>query len=54
MYKVQYFSAGSSWNTSHVLHNESSAIEAAIRLAATGRYRGVRVITRSGSVVFCA
>lgn len=52
MYKVQWLSGYCIWHTSHSCNIEASAISAALRLAASGRYRGVRVVTREGAVVF--
>jgi hypothetical protein len=52
MYKVQYLSQGAVWHTSHSTNSETAATQAALRLADSGRYRAVRVITRDGAVLF--
>jgi len=52
MFKVQWLSESLTWHTSHAVNNERSALQAALRLAATGRYRAVRVMTASGAVAF--
>ncbi len=52
MYKVQWLSDNTIWHTSQCTNSERGALEAALRLANSGRYRAVRVITISGSVVF--
>lgn len=54
MYKVQYLSQGSVWHTNHATNTEQSALQAALRLSESGRYRAVRVITRDGSVIYSA
>jgi hypothetical protein len=36
------------------MNNEPAAMQGAFRLAETGRYRAVRVVSSTGSVVFSA
>ena len=52
MFRIQWLSASFTWHTDHSCNNERAAIEAAVRLASSGRYRAVRVVTREGGVVF--
>jgi hypothetical protein len=52
MFKIQWLSENCIWHTSHCVNNEQGAMQAALRLASSGRYRAVRVITRDGAVVF--
>lgn len=52
MYKIQWLSDNMVWHTSNATNSEQSAMQAALRLAGTGRYRAVRVITRDGAVVY--
>ncbi len=52
MYKIQWLSDNIVWHTSHSTNSEQGAMQAALRLANSGRYRAVRVITQDGSVVF--
>lgn len=52
MYKVQFLSDSLTWHTSYAFGNERSAIASAMRLANSGRYRAVRVITTGGHVIF--
>jgi hypothetical protein len=54
MYSIQWLSENFIWHTSHSVNNEPAAMQSALRLARSGRYRGVRVIARTGSVVFTA
>ena len=54
MFKIQWLSDNCIWHTSHSVNNEPAAMQAALRLAQTGRYRAVRVVTRDGAVVFSA
>ncbi len=54
MYKIQWLSGNTIWHTSHSVNNEPAAMQAALRLAGTGRYRAVRVVTKDGAVVFSA
>jgi hypothetical protein len=54
MFQIQWFSENCIWHTSHSVNNESAAMQAALRLAQTGRYRAVRVVTRDGAVMFSA
>jgi hypothetical protein len=54
MFKVQWLSHSLTWHTDHACNNERSAIAAALRLSSSGRYVGVRVVTRDGAVVFSA
>jgi len=54
MYKVQWLSDNIVWHTRQSTHIERSAIEAALRLAHSGRYKAVRVITSDGAVMFSA
>jgi hypothetical protein len=54
MFKIQWLSENCIWHTSHSVNNEPAAMQAALRLAQTGRYRAVRVVTRDGSVMFSA
>ncbi len=54
MYIVQWLSDSITWHTSHSVSNERGAISAALRLSQSGRYRAVRVVTRTGAVVFSA
>jgi hypothetical protein len=54
MFNVQWLSENYIWHTSHSVNNEPAATQAALRLAQTGRYRAVRVVTRDGAVVFSA
>ncbi len=53
MFRIQWLSGNFIWHTHHSCNNEPSAISAALRLASSGRYRSVRVVTREGTVVFC-
>lgn len=52
MYKVQYLTQGAVWHTSQSTNSEVAATQAALRMAESGRYRAVRVITRDGAVLF--
>jgi len=52
MFRIQWLSDSLSWHTDHSCNNERAAIEAAVRLAGSGRYRTVRVVTRNGVMVF--
>jgi ribonuclease HI len=52
MYRIQWLSESITWHTSHSVNSERSAIQAALRLAASGRYRAVRVISDSGAVLY--
>jgi hypothetical protein len=54
MFKIQWLSANYIWHTSHSVNNEPAAVQAALRLAQSGRYQGVRVVTQHGAVVFSA
>jgi hypothetical protein len=54
MFKIQWLSENCIWHTSHSVNNEQAAMHAALRLANSGRYRAVRVVTRDGAVVFSA
>ncbi len=54
MYKIQWLSENCIWHTSHNVNNEPAAMQAALRLAQTGRYLAVRVVTRDDAVVFSA
>lgn len=54
MYSIQWLSQNYIWHTNHSVNNEPAAIQAALRLAQSGRYLGVRVITKVGAVVFTA
>ena len=54
MYRIQWLSDNAVWHTSHSVNNEPAAMQAALRLASSGRYRAVRVVTRAGAVVFSA
>ena len=52
MYKVQWLSDNIVWHTWQSTNSERSAMQAALRLGQSGRYRAVRVITTDGAVVF--
>jgi hypothetical protein len=54
MFKIQWLSENFVWHTTHSVNNEPAAIQAAMRLANSGRYLAVRVVTRDGPVVFSA
>ena len=54
MYKIQWLSENFIWHTSHSVNNEPAATQAALRLASSGRYRAVRVVTGNCGVVFSA
>ncbi len=54
MYTIQWLSNNLIWHTSHSVNNEPAAMQAALRLAQTGRYKAVRVVTRDGAVVLSA
>ncbi len=54
MYTIQWLSENCIWHSSHSVNSEPAAMQAALRLANSGRYRAVRVITRDGAVVFSA
>jgi hypothetical protein len=52
MYTIQWLSKNCIWHTSHSVNNEPAAIQAALRLSSSGRYLAVRVVTRSGDVLY--
>ena len=54
MFRIRWLSENRLWHTSHSVNNEQAAMSAALRLADSGRYRAVRVVTRDGAVVFSA
>jgi hypothetical protein len=54
MFKIQWLSENCIWHTSHSVNNEQAAMQAALRLANSGRHLAVRVVTRDGSVMFTA
>jgi len=54
MYRIQWLSDNFMWHTHHSVNNESAAMQAALRLAALGRYRAVQIVTREGHVLFSA
>jgi hypothetical protein len=54
MYEIQWLSDNLIWHTSHSVNNEPAAMQAALRLAQSGRYQAVRVVSQNGAVVFSA